>query len=203
MKIICVGRNYAEHVKELKNDIPTQPIIFFKPDCAILRNNQPFFIPAFSNNLHYEVEVVFKICKVGKTISKKFAHRYYDSVGIGIDFTARDLQEQCRKQGLPWEISKSFDSSAAISRFIPKTEINNLNKLSFSLFKNDEVVQNGNTSEMIFHIDSIIEYVSKFVTLKTGDMIYTGTPSGVGPVHIGDHLQAFMEDKKMMDFYIR
>lgn len=203
MKIICVGRNYAEHAKELKNDIPVQPIIFFKPDCSILRNNQPFFIPAFSNNLHYEVEIVFKICKVGKTISKKFAHRYYDSVGIGIDFTARDLQEQCRKQGLPWEISKSFDSSAAISRFVPKTEIKNLNKLSFSLLRNGEVVQNGNTSEMIFHIDSIIEYISKFVTLKTGDLIYTGTPSGVGPVQVGDRLQAFIEDKKMMDFYIR
>lgn len=203
MKIICVGRNYAEHAKELKNEIPSQPIIFFKPDCAILRNNQPFFIPSFSNNLHYEVEIVFKICKVGKTISKKFAHRYYDSVGIGIDFTARDLQEQCRQQGLPWEISKSFDSSAAISRFVPKVEIKNLNQLSFSLLKNDEVVQIGNTSEMIFHIDSIIEYVSKFVTLKTGDLIYTGTPSGVGPVHVGDRLQAFLDERKMMDFYIR
>lgn len=203
MKIICVGRNYADHAKELKNDIPVEPVIFFKPDCAILRNNQPFFIPAFSNNLHYEVEVVFKICKVGKTISRKFAHRYYDSIGVGIDFTARDLQEHCRKNGLPWEISKAFDSSAAISRFIPKADIKNLNKLQFSLQKNGKVVQNGNTSDMIFHIDAIIEYVSKFVTLKTGDLIYTGTPAGVGPVKIGDHLEAFMEDKKMMDFYIR
>lgn len=203
MKIICVGRNYAEHAKELKNDIPTEPVIFFKPDCAILRNNQPFFIPAFSKNLHYEVEIVFKICKVGKTISKKFAHRYYDSVAIGIDFTARDLQEKCRKEGLPWEISKAFDSSAAISRFIPKTDISNLGKLQFSLVKNNEVVQKGNTSDMIFHIDEIIAYVSQFVTLKTGDLIYTGTPAGVGPLKIGDHLQAYIEDKKMMDFYIK
>jgi len=203
MKIICVGRNYAEHAKELKNDIPTEPLIFFKPDCAILRNNQPFFIPSFSKNLHYEVEIVFKICKVGKTISKKFAHRYYDSIAIGIDFTARDLQEKCRANGMPWEISKSFDSSAAISRFISKTDIDNLGKLQFSLIKNNKVVQQGNTSEMIFHIDEIISYVSQFVTLKTGDLIYTGTPAGVGPVKIGDNLQAFIEDRKMMDFYIR
>jgi len=203
MKIICVGRNYAEHAKELKNDIPSEPVIFFKPDSSILRNNQPFFIPSFSKNLHYEVEVVFKICKVGKSISKKFAHRYYDSIGIGIDFTARDLQEKCRAKGLPWEISKAFDSSAAISRFIPKTDIDNLGKLHFSLVKNNEVVQQGNTSDMIFHIDEIIAYVSQFVTLKTGDLIYTGTPAGVGPVKIGDHLQAYIEDRKMMDFYIR
>jgi len=203
MKIICVGRNYAEHAKELKNDIPSEPVIFFKPDCAILRNNQPFFIPSFSKNLHYEVEIVFKISKVGKTISKKFANRYYDSIAIGIDFTARDLQEKCRANGLPWEISKAFDSSAAISRFIPKTDFNDLGKLHFSLIKNNEVVQQGNTSDMIFHIDEIISYVSQFVTLKTGDLIYTGTPAGVGPVKIGDHLQAYIEDRKMMDFYIR
>ena len=203
MKIICIGRNYAEHAKELKNDVPAEPVVFFKPDCAILRNNQPFFIPSFSKNLHYEVEIVFKICKVGKTISKKFAHRYYDQMGVGIDFTARDLQEHCRTKGLPWEISKAFDSSAAISRFKQKTDYKNINDLTFSLLKNGELVQKGNTSDMIFHIDTIIEYISRFVTLKTGDLIYTGTPSGVGPVKIGDHLQAYIEDQKMMDFQIR
>lgn len=203
MKIICVGRNYAEHAKELKNELPTEPVIFFKPDCALLRNNQPFFIPSFSKNLHYEVEIVFKICKVGKSIARKFAHRYYDQIGIGIDFTARDLQEKCKNKGLPWEISKAFDSSAAISRFKPKADFKNLNNINFSLQKNGEVVQKGNTGDMLYHIDSVIEYISKFVTLKTGDLIYTGTPSGVGPVSIGDHLQAFIEDQKMMDFNIR
>ena len=203
MKIICVGRNYAEHAKELKNELPKEPVIFFKPDCAILRNNQPFFIPSFSKNLHYEVEIVFKISKVGKTIARKFAHRYYDQIAIGIDFTARDLQEHCRTKGLPWEISKAFDSSAAISRFKSKTDFKDLNNLDFSLLKNGMEVQKGNTSDMIFHIDSIIEYISKFVTLKTGDLIYTGTPAGVGPVKVGDHLQAYIEDQKMMDFNIR
>lgn len=203
MKIICVGRNYAEHAKELKNDVPTEPVIFFKPDCALLRNNQPFYIPSFSKNLHYEVEIVFKINKVGKSISKKFAHRYYDSIAVGIDFTARDLQEKCRTKGLPWEISKAFDNSAAISRFISLDDVKDINNLNFSLTKNDEVVQKGNTSDMIFHIDAVIEYISQFVTIKVGDLIYTGTPSGVGPVNIGDRLQAFIEDKKMMDFEIK
>ncbi len=203
MKIICVGRNYSEHAKELKNAVPTEPVIFLKPDSAILNNNQPFYIPDFSKNLHYEVEIVFKICKVGKSISPRFANRYYDSIAIGIDFTARDLQENCRTKGLPWEISKAFDNSAAISKFIPKTEFDNLNNISFSLLKNDKQVQLGNTSDMIFSIDNIIAYVSKYFTLKTGDLIYTGTPAGVGPVSKDDNLKAFIGDKKLMDFFIR
>lgn len=203
MKIICVGRNYTEHAKELKNSVPTEPVIFLKPDSAILRNNQPFYIPDFSKNLHYEVEIVFKICKVGKSISQRFAHRYYDSISIGIDFTARDIQENCRIKGLPWEISKAFDSSAAISKFIPKTEFENINNITFSLLKNDKQVQLGNTSDMIFSIDNVIAYVSKFFTLKTGDLIYTGTPAGVGPVSKNDNLKAFIGEQKMMDFYIR
>ncbi|PIX35353.1 MAG: 2-hydroxyhepta-2,4-diene-1,7-dioate isomerase, partial [Bacteroidetes bacterium CG_4_8_14_3_um_filter_31_14] len=167
MKIICVGRNYKEHAKELKNAVPTEPVIFLKPDSAILRNNQPFFIPDFSKNLHYEVEIVYKICKVGKTIATQFAHRYYDSIAIGIDFTARDIQENCRKKGLPWEISKAFDSSAAISKFIAKSEFENINNITFSLLKNEKQVQLGNTSDMIFSIDNVIAYVSNYFTLKT------------------------------------
>lgn len=203
MKIICVGRNYTEHVKELNNELPAEPVIFFKPDCAILRNNKPFFLPGFSENIHYEVEIIFRISKVGKSINRRFSHRYYDSIGIGIDFTARDLQEKCRKSGLPWEISKSFDSSAVVSKFIPKEEFTNLSNISFSLLKNNKPVQNGNTSMMIFNIDKIIEYVSGFVTLKTGDIIFTGTPSGVGSVAKDDNLKAFIEDKKLLDFYVR
>jgi len=203
MKIICVGRNYKEHAKELKNAVPTEPVIFLKPDSAILRNNQPFFIPDFSKNLHYEVEIVYKICKVGKTIATRFAHRYYDSIAIGIDFTARDIQENCRKKGLPWEISKAFDSSAAISKFIAKSEFENINNITFSLLKNEKQVQLGNTSDMIFSIDNVIAYVSNYFTLKTGDLIYTGTPAGVGPVCKGDNLKAFIGEKKMMDFYIQ
>jgi len=203
MKIICVGRNYKEHAKELKNAVPTEPVIFLKPDSAILNNNQPFFIPDFSKNLHYEVEIVYKICKVGKTIATQFAHRYYDSIAIGIDFTARDIQENCRKKGLPWEISKAFDSSAAISKFIAKSEFENINNITFSLLKNEKQVQLGNTSDMIFSIDNVIAYVSNYFTLKTGDLIYTGTPVGVGPVCKGDNLKAFIGEKKMMDFYIQ
>ncbi|OFX29853.1 MAG: 2-hydroxyhepta-2,4-diene-1,7-dioate isomerase [Bacteroidetes bacterium GWA2_32_17] len=203
MKIICVGRNYKEHAKELKNAVPTEPVIFLKPDSAILNNNQPFFIPDFSKNLHYEVEIVFKICKVGKTISARFAHRYYDKIAIGIDFTARDIQENCRKKGLPWEISKAFDSSAAISKFIAKSEFENINNITFSLLKNEKQVQLGDTSDMIFSIDNVIAYVSNYFTLKTGDLIYTGTPAGVGPVCKGDNLKAFIGEKKMMDFYIQ
>jgi len=203
MKIICVGRNYTEHAKELKNDIPTEPVVFIKPDTALLRNNEDFYIPDFSKNLHYEAEIVFKICKVGKSISEKFAHRYYEQIAIGIDFTARDIQENCRIKGLPWEISKAFDNSAAISEFVPKTNFENVNNITFSLYKNDAIVQSGDTSNMIFTIDKIISYVSKYFTLKTGDLIYTGTPAGVGPVKPGDNLKAFIGKNKMMDFNIK
>jgi len=203
MKIICVGRNYTEHAKELKNDIPTEPVVFIKPDTALLRNNEDFYIPDFSKNLHYEAEIVFKICKVGKTIPEKFAHRYYEQIAIGIDFTARDIQENCRIKGLPWEISKAFDNSAAISEFVPKTNFENVNNITFSLYKNDAIVQSGDTSNMIFTIDKIISYVSKYFTLKTGDLIYTGTPAGVGPVKPGDNLKAFIGKNKMMDFNIK
>ncbi len=203
MKIICIGRNYSDHAKELNNKVPEQPVFFMKPDTAIVKNNKPFFLPDFSENVHYELELVYKICKVGKNIAKKFAHRYYNEIALGIDFTARDLQEKCKEKGLPWEIAKSFDNSAPISDFVAKEELNNIHEIPFSLMKNEELVQDGRSSDMIFHIDSIIEYVSQFLTLKTGDLIFSGTPAGVGPVKIGDHLQAYLEDKLMMDFYIK
>lgn len=203
MKIICVARNYHLHIKEMMQDIPKEPIFFFKPDVSLLRNNEPFFIPKFSSNIHYEVELVYRICKVGKTISPRFAHRYYDAIALGIDFTARDLQERCIKEGLPWEISKAFDNAAAISTFIPKNEFENLNKIHFSLKINEKTVQQGISSDMIFSIEDVIAYVSNFITLKTGDLIYTGTPAGVGPVKIGDHLQGYIEKQKILDFYIR
>ncbi|HOU98176.1 MAG TPA: fumarylacetoacetate hydrolase family protein [Bacteroidales bacterium] len=203
MKIICVARNYHLHIKELNHETPKEPTFFFKPDVSLLRNNEPFFIPEFSKNIHHEIELVYRICKVGKTISPRFAHRYYDAIALGVDFTARDLQEKCIKEGLPWEMAKAFDNAAAISTFIPKTEFENLNKIHFSLKINGNIVQQGVSSDMIFNIDEIIAHVSNFVTLKTGDLIYTGTPAGVGPVNIGDILEGFIEDKKMLHFKIR
>jgi len=203
MKIICVARNYHLHILELNHQIPKEPTFFFKPDVSLLRNNEPFFIPNFSNNVHHEIELVYRICKVGKNISPRFAHRYYDAIALGVDFTARDLQERCIKEGLPWEMAKSFDNAAAISAFIPKENFTNLNNIRFSLTINGQIVQQGISSEMIFKVETIITHVSKFVTLKTGDLIYTGTPAGVGPVKINDHLEGYIEDKKMLDFYIR
>ncbi|MBT3207810.1 MAG: fumarylacetoacetate hydrolase family protein [Bacteroidetes bacterium] len=203
MKIIAIGRNYIEHAKELNNPVPKEPIFFLKPETAILRKNKPFYIPEFSNEIHYELEVVLRIDKIGKHVDKKFAHRYYSEIGLGIDFTARDLQSKCKKNGHPWEIAKAFDNSAPISDFVSKNNFPDLQNINFSLTKNETVVQDGNTKHMIFDFDEIIAYVSKFVSLKIGDMIFTGTPAGVGKVEIGDRLTAFLEDKKLMDFEIK
>lgn len=203
MKIICIGRNYAEHAKELSNPLPEKPIFFLKPDTALVKNNKPFFYPDFSTEIHHEVEIVLQINRTGKYIEEKFAHRYYDKFGIGIDFTARDLQNEHRKNGLPWEISKAFDHSAPVSKFISVNKPYDINNLSFSLKVNSKTVQEGNTSDLIFTFNKIISYVSKFVTLKIGDLIFTGTPEGVGPVNVGDHLEAFIENKLMLDFYVR
>lgn len=203
MKIICIGRNYTDHAKELHNPVPEKPVFFMKPDTALLRNNSDFYIPAFSNNIHYETEIVVRIDKVGKSIDEKFAHRYYKEIAIGIDFTARDLQADCKKNGLPWEIAKAFDNAAPISPFVSLKELGEIDNIRFSLRKNGVLVQEGNTNEMLFSVDRIIAYVSQFVTLKTGDLIFTGTPQGVGPVQADDKLEAFIGDKKLLDFMIR
>ena len=203
MKIIAIGRNYIEHAKELNNPVPKEPMFFMKPETALIRNNKPFFYPDFSKEIHYETEIVFKICKLGKNIEPKFANRYFQEIGIGIDFTARDLQKKCKENGKPWEIAKSFDGSAPISKFIPKTYFPDLNNLEFSLDKNGETVQEGNTKNMIFNFDAIIAYISKFVTLKIGDLVFTGTPAGVGEIKIGDKLSASINNKLMLDFKIK
>ncbi len=204
MKIICIGRNYAMHAKELKNEVPEEPVIFLKPDTALLRNNQPFFVPEFAEDFHYETELVIKIDRLGKNIGKQFAHRYYNEVGMGIDFTARDLQQKLKDKGLPWERAKAFDSSAAISKtFISKNKFKDIQNVNFKLLINGEERQVGYTGDMLFKVDEIIEYVSKFFTLKIGDLIYTGTPAGVGSVSIGDHFEVFLENEKMMDFLIK
>jgi 2-keto-4-pentenoate hydratase/2-oxohepta-3-ene-1,7-dioic acid hydratase in catechol pathway len=203
MKIIAVGWNYALHNKELSHNLPSrEPVIFMKPDTALLRDNASFYLPDFSDDVQYETEVVFHICKIGKNIAEKFAYRYYDSVGLGIDFTARDLQRKFKQESAPWELCKAFDGSAPVSRFIPKEEFSDLNSLSFSLHRDDKILQEGNTRDMIFKIDAIIAYVSRFITLKTGDLIFTGTPVGVGTVKLGDRLEGYLEGKKMLDFYI-
>lgn len=197
MKIICIGRNYSEHIKELGNTTPEQPVIFLKPDTALLKNNEPFYLPDFSNDVHHEVELIIKIAKPGKKIQPKFASSYYQEIGIGIDFTARDLQSNLKSKGLPWELAKGFDGSAPISSFIPLTELNN-STINFSLNKNGIQVQQGNTSQMIHAFDEIVSFVSQYFTLKTGDIIFTGTPAGVSKVNIGDKLEAFIEDKLML-----
>ena len=202
MKIVCIGRNYIDHAKELNNEVPTEPVFFFKPDTALLRNNDSFFIPEFSDEIHYELELVVKIHKVGKHIDKEFANRYYNEISLGIDFTARDIQNIHKKKGLPWEKAKAFDSSAPISKkFINKSELN-LKNINFELKINDKTVQKGNSKDMIFDFDDIISKVSKFVTFKIGDLIYTGTPAGVGKIKIGDRLQAYLNDELMLDFKI-
>lgn len=203
MKIICIGRNYTDHAKEMNSPIPEKPVFFFKPDTCLVRNNQPFFYPNFSNEIHYELEIVVKICRLGRNISEKFSHRYYKEIGLGIDFTARDLQQQCKEKGLPWEISKAFDGSSPISNFISKDSFKDLADINFWLEKNGETVQKGNTSQMIFSIDSLISYVSKFTTLKIGDLLYTGTPAGVGPVSIGDRLKGYLNGDLLLDFFVR
>ena len=203
MKIICIGRNYAEHAKELGNKVPEAPVFFMKADTSLLLNNKPFYYPEFSNEIHHEAEIVLKINRLGKNIDKKFAHRYFEEIGFGIDFTARDLQQKAKEKGLPWEIAKSFEQSAPLGDFINKNELPDINNLGFSLKINGNYVQQGNTRDMIFSFDDIISYVSKFFTLKIGDLIYTGTPEGVGPVKIGDRLEGFIGERKMIDFEVK
>lgn len=204
MKIICIGRNYVNHAKELGNDVPKEPIFFLKPDSAILPKKQPLFYPDFTKDLHYEVEIVVRINRLGKHIEERFANKYYNEIGLGIDFTARDIQQECKEKGLPWEKAKSFDGSAVLgSKYLKVNEIENLGDLNFSLKKNGELVQQGNTSEMLFKIDEIIAYISRFYTLKIGDLIFTGTPSGVGPVNINDNLEGFIEDQKLINLLIK
>ncbi len=203
MKIICIGRNYRNHAKELGNTVPKEPLFFLKPDTAIQPKGHPFFIPDFSNDVHYEVELVVKIDKSGKHIEEKFAHKYYSQIGLGIDFTARDIQEECKSKGLPWEKAKGFDGSAQISKiFIDKSNLD-LNNISFSLEKNGEIVQKGNSADMIFHFNTIISYISRFYSLKVGDLIYTGTPARVGKVIAGDTLKGFIADKEILKVIVK
>lgn len=203
MKILCIGRNYADHINELNNERPSEPVIFLKPDTAILKDNEPFYHPDFSNDIHHEVEIVLKISKVGKNIEAKFAHKYYDEIGVGIDFTARDIQSRLKEKGLPWEKAKAFNGSAPISGFLPKSQFIDLQHLNFHLEVNTKVIQQGNTEMMLWNFDEIIAEVSKYFTLKTGDLIFTGTPAGVGKVVIGDRLTAFIEGKEMMSFEVK
>lgn len=203
MKIICIGLNYRRHALEMGRPFPEEPVVFMKPDSSILKNNKPFFLPDFSSEIHYEVEVVAKISKLGKGISPKFAPRYYDEITVGIDITARDLQAKLSKARLPWEISKCFDGAAPLGKFIPVSSVNDIGNLSFRLEINDKIVQHSNTSDMIFGVNEIVSYVSKFFTLKTGDLIFTGTPSGVGPLKRNDHLVAYLGDKPLLDFMIK
>ena len=203
MKIICIGRNYHAHIKELGNAVPAEPVFFFKPDTALLIKNQPFYYPEFSSNIHYEVELVLKIRKPGKKIDPKFAPDYYAEIGLGIDFTARDLQDQAKKAGLPWFTAKGFDHSAPVSHFLPKSTFPNMKDINFHLDLNGVTVQNGNTSLMIYSFDEIITHASRFVTLREGDLIFTGTPAGVGPVKIGDTLEGYIEGEKILNCNIK
>lgn len=197
MKILCVGRNYSEHAKELGNAVPENPVIFSKPDTALLKNGEPFYIPSFSNDVHHEIELVIKINKVGKKIQEKFARHYFSEIGLGIDFTARDKQNELKAKGLPWELAKAFDGSAPIGNFINIENID-LKNIDFSLQKNGQLVQQGNTSQMIFSFEQIVSFVSQYFTLKVGDLIYTGTPAGVSQVNIGDHLEGFIGNESML-----
>ncbi|MCH1484636.1 MAG: fumarylacetoacetate hydrolase family protein [Flavobacteriaceae bacterium] len=203
MKIICVGRNYTDHIKELENNKPKEPVLFLKPDSSIILNNKPFFIPDFSQNIHYELELIIKISRLGKHIQEKFSHKYYDFIGLGIDFTARDLQSDLKSKGLPWEKSKAFDGSCFISKWINKSEFNDVNNLNFNLNKNGKTVQKTNSKLMLWKIDELISYISTFFTLKIGDVIFTGTPAGVGKVSIGDNLEGFIEDNKIFNLNIK
>lgn len=203
MKIIAIGRNYAEHAKELNNPVPGVPVIFMKPDTALLKDNKPFYHPDFSEDIHHEIEIVLKISKEGKHISEKFANNYFEEIGLGVDFTARDIQARHKEKGLPWELAKAFDHSAPISNFLPKTHFADLTNLNFKLDINGENRQTGNTSNMLFSFQYIIAFVSKYFTLKKGDLIFTGTPQGVSKVNIGDRLEGYIEDNKLLDFYIK
>ncbi len=203
MKIICIGRNYIEHARELNNPVPAEPVFFLKPDTSLLIKNRSFYLPDFSNDIHHEIEVVLKISRNGKNIQPQFASEYFQQVGLGVDFTARDLQQKLKEKGLPWEKSKAFDHAAPVSEFKDKNELGDLSHLEFSLNINDQPVQTGNTADMIFNFEKIISYVSRFITLRAGDLIFTGTPEGVGPVKIGDRLEGWLAGRKMLDFYIR
>lgn len=204
MKIICIGRNYADHAKELNNPLPSKPVFFLKPETALIPKNMPFFIPDFTNDLHHEVELVVKINRLGKNIEERFANKYYNEIGIGIDFTARDLQSECKAKGLPWEMAKAFDHSAPVSqKFIAVDELKDVNNIPFRLEKNGEIVQQGNSKDMIFNIDKIIAYVSQFFTLKIGDLIFTGTPAGVSQVAINDQLTAYIGDQELLQLKIK
>ena len=203
MKIICIGRNYAAHIEELKNEKPGQPVVFLKPDTALIKGGAPFFYPDFSTNIHHEIELVLKISKEGKYIQPQFAHRYFEEIGLGIDFTARDLQDQCKAKGLPWEIAKAFNGSAPIGEFKSVAELGDLKNIDFHLEINGELKQKGNTRLMLFDFATIISYVSQFFTLKKGDLIYTGTPAGVGPVQIGDQLIGFIGNEKMLHVEVK
>lgn len=203
MKIVAIGRNYAAHIEELKNEKPSSPVVFLKPDTALLKNNEPFYHPDFSENIHHEVELVLKVSREGKYIKKEFADRYFNEIGIGIDFTARDLQQKCKEKGLPWEIAKAFNHSAPIGEFLPISRFKDFQNINFHLDINGELRQKGNTSLMLYDFGVIIEYVSQFFTLKKGDLIFTGTPEGVSKVNIGDRLEAYIEDKKLLEFEVR
>ena len=203
MKIICIGRNYSQHAEELSNKKPESPVIFIKPDTAILQSRLPFYIPPFSNQIHHEVEVLVRINRIGKYIEEKFAHKYYQEIGLGIDFTARDLQQNLKEKGLPWEKAKAFDGSALIGNWFNKNNFSDLNQLDFELVKNSETVQEGNTSQMLWSIDTLINEVSRFFTLKIGDVIFTGTPAGVGPVVVNDVLEGYLEGKKAFKLKIK
>lgn len=203
MKIFCIGRNYAEHAKELNNALPAEPVIFCKPETALLRKKEAFYLPDFSQDVHHELELVLRICRNGKNIEERFAHRYYDQVTVGIDFTARDLQQKQKEKGLPWEIAKAFDGSAPLGELKPLATLPDTKQIHFRLLKNGHKVQDGNSSDMIFHFDQIVSYLSRFFTLKTGDLVYTGTPAGVGPVKAGDLLQGFLEGELLLECQVK
>jgi 2-keto-4-pentenoate hydratase/2-oxohepta-3-ene-1,7-dioic acid hydratase in catechol pathway len=203
MKIIAIGRNYAEHAKELNNPVPGVPVIFMKPDTALLKDNKPFYHPEFSTDIHHEIEIVIKISKEGKHVNQKFADSYFDEVALGVDFTARDIQSRHKEKGLPWELAKAFDGSAPISSFVPKSNFADLRNLNFKLDVNGQTRQEGNTSYMLFSFDYIIAFVSQYITLKKGDLIYTGTPAGVAKVNVGDRLEGYIENQNMLDFYVK
>ena len=203
MKIIAIGRNYTEHAHELNNPVPEKPVIFLKPDTAVLKQDRDFYYPEFSQDIHHEVEIVLGICKEGKHINPKFAHTYYDSIGIGIDFTARDIQQQHKEKGLPWELAKAFDGSAPVSQLLPKDTFADVCNIPFRLDKNGTTVQQGNTKDLLFSFHDILVFVSQYITLRKGDLIFTGTPAGVGPVAIGDYLECFIGDERMLHFHVK
>lgn len=203
MKIICIGRNYVDHIRELNNQVPSSPVFFLKPDTALLIRNRPFYYPAFSKNIHYEVELVLKVCKVGKNIQKRFAHTYYNEIGIGLDLTARDIQDEAKQKGLPWAIAKGFDHSAPLGQFLPKENFPDVTNINFHLDLNGDTVQRGSSSLMLYPFDDIISSISKYMTLRTGDLIFTGTPAGVGAVKPGDKLEAYVEGNRLLSCLVK